>query len=202
MELVLGAAVVDVCGVAPVVVKNGCRTSVGLVEEVSQNRAVMAKGALLVLDVPGLNGPLVELSVLVIVSVTVVGGASVTLTVDSSSSWGVRGSVGGAVPAVLDSSGAAEAGTVGDRVGWSGVGGALDEVVCVLTAGVEEGTFSVGPVGGGAEDVVVVVLRGVVEAAVLVVVAEVTAAEVGGVVDGVTGCTVTGPLIPETIRGC
>lgn len=204
MELVLGAAVVDVCGAAPVVVKNGCRASVGLVEEVSQNRAVMVKGALLVLDVLGLNGPLVELTVLVVhavVSVTVVGGASVSLTVDGSSGPGVRGSVGGVVPAVLDSSGAAEGGMVGERVGWSGAGGALDEVVCVLTAGVEGVTLSVGPVGGGVEDVGVVVLRGVVEAAVPVVVAEVTAAEVGGAVDGVAGCTVTGPLIPETRGG-
>lgn len=194
MELVLGAAAVDVCVGAPVVVKNGCRASVGLVEEVSQNRAVMAKGAPLVLDVLGLNGPPVELTVLVVhavVSVTVVGG--VTPTVDSSSGLGVRSSVGGAVPAVLDSSGAAE----GGRVGWSGEG----KVVCVLTAGVEGGTFSVGPVGGWPEDVGVVVFSGVVEAAKPVVVAEVTAAEVGGAVDRVTGCTVTGPLIPETIGG-
>lgn len=41
-ELVVGAAVVDGCWIAAVVVKSGCRKSVGLVEEVSQNRAVIA----------------------------------------------------------------------------------------------------------------------------------------------------------------
>lgn len=158
-------------------------------EEISQNRAVMAKGALLVLDVLGLNGLMVELTVLVVhavVPVTLVGGASVTLTVDSSSTTSGL-TVGGAIgenggPAVLDSSGAVEGGMVGGRVGSPGAGGALDKVVCVLTAGVEVVTLVVGPVCGGVEDavvvVVVVVLKGVVETAVLVVVAEVTAAEV------------------------
>lgn len=189
-ELVVGAAVVDLFRVVAVVVKSGCSTSVGLVEEISQNRAVTAKGALLVLDVLGLNGLMVELTVLVVhaaVPVTLVGGASVTLTVDSSSTTSGL-TVGGAIgenggPAVLDSSGAVEGGMVGGRVGSPGAGGALDEVVCVLTAGVEVVTLVVGPVCGGMEEavvvvVVVVVLKGVVEAAVLVVVAEVTAAEV------------------------
>lgn len=53
--------------------------SAGLVEEVNQNRAVTAEGALLVLDVVGL-----AVTVLVVL-VVVVGGASVTLTVDSGS---------------------------------------------------------------------------------------------------------------------
>lgn len=74
VALVVSATEVDLDRV--VVVKSG------LVEEV--NSDVMAKGALLVLDVLGLNGLMVELTVLV-VSVTPVDGASVTLTVDSGS---------------------------------------------------------------------------------------------------------------------
>lgn len=83
--------------------------SVGLVEEVNQNRAVMAKGAPLVLDVMGLTVP--------VVLVMVVSGASVTLTVDSGSrrsgltTGGVVGRDGG--PAVLESSGLSEGAMVG-----------------------------------------------------------------------------------------
>lgn len=87
--------------------------SVGLVEEVNQNRAVMAKGAPLVLDVMGLT---VGLTVPVVL-VMVVSGASVTLTVDSGSrrsgltTEGVVGRDGG--PAVLESSGVSEGAMVG-----------------------------------------------------------------------------------------
>lgn len=79
--------------------------SVGLLEEVNQNRAVMAKGAPLVLHVVGLAAGLTVLVVLVMV----VSGASVTLTVDSGSTLsglptgGAVGRDGG--PAVLGSSG-------------------------------------------------------------------------------------------------
>lgn len=75
------------------------RESVGLVEEVNQNRAVMAKGALLILDVTGLE--------VLVVLVTVVSGASVTLTVDID----VVGSDGG--PAALEGSGVSEGAVVG-----------------------------------------------------------------------------------------
>lgn len=186
-ELVVSAAVVDGFRVVAVVVKSGCRKSVGLVEELSQNRAVMAKGALLVLDVLGPKGLIVELTALVVhavVPVTVVGEASVTLTVDSGSTTSgltAGGDVGGdGGPAVLESSGAADGEMVTGWVGSSGAGGALDEVVCVLAAGVVVVISAVGRVCGEAEDTVVVmaVLRVVVEAAVLVVVAEVAAAEV------------------------
>lgn len=87
--------------------------SVGLVEEVNQNRAVMAKGAPLVLDVMGLT---VGLTVPVVLA-TVVSGASVPLTVDSGSrrsgltTGGVVGRDGG--PAVLESSGVSEGAMVG-----------------------------------------------------------------------------------------
>lgn len=87
--------------------------SVGLVEEVNQNRAVMAKGAPLVLDV---MGPTVGLTVPVVL-VMVVSGASVTLTVDSGSrrsgltTAGVVGRDGG--PAVLEGSGVSEGAMVG-----------------------------------------------------------------------------------------
>lgn len=75
------------------------RESVGLVEEVNQNRAVMAKGALLVLDVSGLE--------VLVVLVMVVSGASVTLTVDSGLTiGGIVGSDGG--PAALEGSGVSE----------------------------------------------------------------------------------------------
>lgn len=195
-DLVVVAAVVDGCWVtAVVVVKSGCMKSVGLVVEVSQNRAVRAKGASLVLDVVGPMGPVVELTALVVhavVPVTVVTGASVTLTVDSGSATsgltagGAVGEDGG--PGVLERSGAAEGEMATGRGDSSGPGGALDKVVCVLTAGVPVVVLEVGPVCRGVGDavvvvvvlelVVVVVLRGVVEAAVLGVVAEVTAAEV------------------------
>lgn len=105
--LVVHAALGDL---SCVVVK---RESVGLVEEVNQNRAVMAKGALLVLDVMELD---VELAMLVML-VTVVSGGSVTLAVDSGSRpsgltiGGVVGSDGG--PAMLESSGVSEEVVVG-----------------------------------------------------------------------------------------
>lgn len=188
-ELVDGAAVVDVCQVVAVVVKSSCGRSVGSMVEVSQNRAVMAKGAPDVLDVTGCNGLVVELTALVVrdvVSVSLVGRASVTLTVDSGSNatgLTVGGAVGGdGGPAVLESSGAAE--SVTGLVNSSGAGGASDEVVCVIKAGVVVVILVVGLVCEGVDGVVVVVvevavvLREVVEAAVLVVVAGVTATEV------------------------
>lgn len=85
------------------------RESVVLVDEVNQNRAVMAKGALLVLDVTGLE-------VLVVLGM-VVSGASVTLTVDSGSRpsgltiGGIVGSDGG--PAALEGSSVSEGVVVG-----------------------------------------------------------------------------------------
>lgn len=108
--LVVHAAVGDL---SCVVVK---RESVGLVEEVNQNRAVMAKGALLVLDVMGLDVLTAGLAVLVML-VAVVSGGSVTLAVDSGSRTsgltmgGVVGSGGGT--AVLESSGFSEGVAVG-----------------------------------------------------------------------------------------
>lgn len=84
------------------------RESVGLVE-VNQNRAVMAKGALLVLDVTSLE--------VLVVLVMVVSGASVTLTVDSGSRpsgltiGGIVVSDGG--PAALEGSGVLEGVAVG-----------------------------------------------------------------------------------------
>lgn len=188
-ELVVGAAVGDGCRLVAVVVKSGCGKWVGSVEEVSQNRDVTAKGALLGPDVLGPKGPVVELTALVVHAVVpatvVVDEASVTLTVDSGSSTSgltAGGSVGGdGGPAVLESSAAAEGETVTGGVGWSGAGGASNGDVCVLTPGVVVVILAVGPVCGGAEDAVVVAMevwRGVVEAAVLSVVAEVTAAEV------------------------
>lgn len=108
--MVVGGMVVVGCRGAVVVVKSGCRESVGLVEEV--NRVVTVEGAL-VLDV--LKGLRVELGALVIravVAVKVVGRASVTLTVDRGSTTSGL-TVGGAVGEdggsdVLESSGAAE----------------------------------------------------------------------------------------------
>lgn len=188
-ELVAGAAVVDVCTVVAVVVKSSCGRSVGLVVEVSQNRAVMAKGALDVLDMTGCNGLVVELTALVVrdvIYVSLVGRASVTLTVDSGSNTSgltVGGAVGGdGGPAVLESSGAAERESVTELVNSSGAGGASDKVVCVIKAGVVVVNLVVGLVCEGVDSVVVVVavvLRVVVEAAVLAVVAGVTATEVG-----------------------
>lgn len=135
VELVVGAVVVDGCRVVPVVVKSGFGDSVGLVDEMSQNRAVTAKGALLVLDVLGLKG----LTVQSIALVTSVGWPSVTFTVDSGSTTSgltAGGAVGGSAgAAVVESSGAAEEEVVAGWVVSSGAGGALDEVVCVLTAG-------------------------------------------------------------------
>lgn len=183
MEVVVSASGVVGCGVVAMVVKIGCRDSMGLVEEVSKNRAVMAKGALLVLLVLGLM--VVELRALVVhavVPVAAEGGDSVTLTVYSGSSTSgltAGGTVGEDVgPAVLASSGAAGGEVVTGRVGTSGAGGASVEVVSVLTAGTAVVILVVGPVSGGAEDLVVTVLRRGVEAAVLVVAAEVMAAEI------------------------
>jgi len=163
---------VGVCRVAAAEVEeSGCRSSVGLME-VTQKSAVTAEGAPLVLDV---MAPAVELAA--------AGGASVALTGDSDSSTSgltAGGAVGGdGGPDVLE----------GSAAGWvssSGAGGAPDEV---LTTGL----VVVVLLAGRVEDPVVgVVWRRLVEAAVLVVVAEVTEAE-----DGVTGSTATGPLMPE-----
>lgn len=136
MELVVSTSGVDFWRVSAVAVKSGRSKSVGLVEVVSQNRAVMASGGMLILDVLGPNGLMVELTVLVVhvvVPVTVVGGASVTLTVDSGSATSgltVGGAIGGdRGPAVLESSKAVEGWVVGGRVGSSGAVGALDKVV-------------------------------------------------------------------------
>lgn len=178
MELVVGAVVVDGCRVVAVVVKSGFRESGGLVEEMSQNRAVIAKGALLVLDVLGWMVELTALVVKSVIPVTTVGWASVTLTVDSGSTT-AGGAVGGA--AVLERSGAAEGEVATGWVGSSGAGGAFDEVVCMLTAGTVVVILVVGAVCGEVEDVevvVMVVLGGMAEVAELVMVAEVTAADV------------------------
>ena len=56
MEVVSGAAGAVGCRVAAVVVTIGSGESVVLVEEVTQNRAVMANGAMLVLEVLRLEG--------------------------------------------------------------------------------------------------------------------------------------------------
>lgn len=176
MVLMVHAALGDL---SCVVVK---RESVGLVEEVNQKRAVMAKGALLVLDVMGLE----ELVVLV----TVVSGASVTLTVDNGSRLsgltieGVVGSDGG--PGALEGSGVSE-GVVGREVGSSGAGETSTEGVCVLIVP----NVEVGPVYGEVIDVVVVLMG-------LVVGLDVVVAFVTGE-DGVKGSTVTGAFIPVTI---
>lgn len=180
--LVVRAALGDL---SCVVVK---RESVGLAEEVNQNRAVTAKGALLVLDVMGLDVLTVELAVLVML-VTVVSGGSVTLAVDSGSRTsgltigGVVGSDGG--PAVLESSGFSEGVVVGGRVGSSGAGETSAEGVCVLTVA----NVEVGPVNVEVDDVVVLMGRVVILG---VVVTFVTGE------DGVTGGTVTGALMPVT----
>lgn len=131
-------------------------------------------------------GPDVMLFALVVpavVPVTLVDGASVTLTVDSGSTTSgltarcdVEG--GGGPEGVPGGSWVANGGTMGGRVGAPGAGGAFDKVVCVVTVGVETVTLAVGPVGGAVEDPVEVLLMGVVEATVTEVVAEVTAAEV------------------------
>ncbi len=188
--VVVGAVPVDDCIAGVVLVKSGCRMSLGLDEAVSQNRAVMANGALLVRAVLGPEGLVVELRAVVVRAVVaggaVVGGASVTLTVDSGSTTsgltvGVAdGGDGG--PAAVESSGATKGEMLTGRVGSWGAGDASEEVVCVLTAGVVVVILAVGPVCEGVEDeevvTMVVDLEGVVEGAVLVVVAEVTAAEV------------------------
>jgi len=126
-EVVVCGAVVDDCGVVGVVLKSGCRESGGLVE-VSQNRAVIA---LLVLDVVGLNRLMVELSgvvVHVVGPVKVVGGVSVTLTVDSGSTTSgltASGSVGvDGGSAVVETSEVAEG-----EVGTKGEYGASEGVV-------------------------------------------------------------------------
>lgn len=130
-EVVIGAAVVDGCGATVVEVESGSRKSVGLVDEMSQNRAVMAKGVLVALVVLGLNGLPVELTALVVhgvVPVTVLGN-SVTLRVDSGSTTSGL-TVGGAVGEDGGPSAAEDGETVTGRVGSSGAGG--DEIVFVL----------------------------------------------------------------------
>lgn len=118
-----------------------------------------------------------------VVPVTLVGGASVTLTVGSGSTTSgltagcdVEGE--GGPEDVPGGSWVANGGTMGGRVGASGADGDFDKVVCVAAVGVETVTLVVGPVGGAVEDPVEVLLMGVVEATVTEVVAEVTAAEV------------------------
>lgn len=196
-EVVVRAAVV-VAGsvVTGVVVNSGCRESVDLVEEVSQNRGVVVKEVLLVLEVLGpkgltaeLNDPLIHSVVLIIV----VGGATVTLTVDSGSTTsgltavGTAGGDGGSI--VLEGSGLAE--------GEIMAGGVSEELVCRLASGTVEVILVVEAVCGGAAEAAVVeavVLRVLVEAVVLAV--------VGCAADGVTGCTATGNLIPvQPIKG-
>lgn len=126
---------------------------------------------------------LFALVVPVVVPVTLVGGASVTLTVDRGSTTSgltagcVVGGEGGP-EGVMEGSGVANGGTMGGRVGAPGAGGAFDKVVCLVTVEVETVTVDVGPVGGAVEDPVEVLLMGVVEATVTEVVAEVTVAEV------------------------
>lgn len=163
---VVGPSTVVVLGVV-VVVKGGGGVPV---EAVTQNRVERAKGATVVLAVLRPNWLMVKLSgPVVVVSSTVVGGASVTLTVVGGST--TEGTVGGDKGPVV----------VTGRVVSSGAGGAMDGVVSTSTAGTVVVTSAVEGVYGVAEDVEVaemVVWSGVVEAAVLVVVAEVTAAEV------------------------
>lgn len=172
---------------------------VGLVDEVSPNRTVM----LLVLNVVGLNALTVVLCspvVHIVVPVEVVGRASVTLTVDSGST--ISGlTPGGTVEVVggfnvLDSSGVAEGMMGSGRMGSSGAGGAIVELVCGITEVIGVVTLNVGLVCGGVEDVVVkvVAVMGMEEAAVLVVTAEVTP------VAGDVGSTAAGTLIPEISR--
>lgn len=149
MELVICAAGVGGCRVVAVVVKSVFGRSEGFVVEVTQKRAVMAKGALLVLDVLGPKGLVVDLTAPVVHAVipaTVVDEASVTLTVDSGSSTSglTVGGVGG--PAVIASSGAAEVETATGRMGSPGAGGACDKVVCVPSTGLVVVILVVGPV--------------------------------------------------------
>lgn len=146
MELVICAAGVGGCRVVAVVVKSVFGRSEGFVVEVTQKRAVMAKGALLVLDVLGPKGLVVDLTAPVVHAVipaTVVDEASVTLTVDSGSSTSGL-TVGG--PAVIASSGAAEVETATGRMGSPGAGGACDKVVCVPSTGLVVVILVVGPV--------------------------------------------------------
>lgn len=126
---------------------------------------------------------LFALVVTAVVPVTLVGGASVTLTVDSGSTTSgltagcdVEGE--GGLEGMPGGSRVANGGTMRGRVGDPGAGVAFDKVVCVVTVGVETVTLTVGPVSGAVEDPVEVLLMGVVEATVTEVVAEVTAAEV------------------------
>lgn len=109
----VGLVVSVVCIVEAVAVKSGRRKSVGLGEEVSQNRAVMAKGTVLVLVV--LKGLMGELSVLLLHSsptVAAAGWVSVTLIVDrGSTTSGLMG--GGAVNGVGGAAVPGGAGTAG-----------------------------------------------------------------------------------------
>lgn len=201
-EVLVGAAVVVADSVVTgVMVNSGWRESVDLVVEVSQNRGVVVKEVLLVLEVLGpkglpaeLNGPLIHF----VVPIIVVGGATVTLTVDNGSTTsgltgvGTAGGIGGSI--VLEGSGLAE--------GEIMAGGVSEELVCRLASGTVEVILVVGAVCGGAAEaavVEVVVLKVLVEAVVLAVVVEVAA---GCAADGVTGCTATGTLIPvQPIKG-
>lgn len=195
-EVLVGAAVVVADSVVTgVMVNSGWRESVDLVVEVSQNRGVVVKE---VLGPKGLtaelNGPLIHF----VVPIIVVGGATVTLTVDNGSTTsgltgvGTAGGIGGSI--VLEGSGLAE--------GEIMAGGVSEELVCRLASGTVEVILVVGAVCGGAAEaavVEVVVLKVLVEAVVLAVVVEVAA---GCAADGVTGCTATGTLIPvQPIKG-
>lgn len=157
--------------------------SVGLVEEVNQNSDVMAKGALLVLDVVGPEVLTAELTVLVVPVVAPI--------VDSGSRTSglmvgvVVGRDGGA--AVLGRLGASDGVMVGGRVGSSGEGEASVEDICVLVVAAELVNMEAGEVGDGGG-----VLMG------LVVGPDVAVAFVTGE-GGVTGGTITGALIPGTM---
>lgn len=182
VELVVGVSAVD-CSDVTVVVSRGERRSVGLGVEVIQSADVIAKGALLVLDVLGLKRLLVELTASVVLDVilaAVDAEASVTLSVDSATS-GLSAVGGDRGPAVLGSSGAAGGEMVAGCGGSSGAGDDVEDVVCGLTVRVVVGILVVCSVSRGFEDtsVAVVVLRVVVEGVVPLVVDEETAVEVG-----------------------
>lgn len=144
---------------------------------VSQNGALTPS---LVLKVLGLNGPVVELSVDDVAPGSLVGGASVTLDVDSGST--TSGLTGGGAVGRDGGSGLAEGEMATGRVGSSGAGGIMTELVCVLTKVVVG--FAVGPVCGGVDDVeevaeIEVWREEVVEGVVLVGAAAVTDGGVG-----------------------
>lgn len=125
---VLAAVVVASSMVTGVVEKSGFWKSVGLVEVVSQNRGVTAKGVLLVLDVLGPKGLTAELSgpvIHVVVPVIVVGGASVTLTVDNGSTTSGLTAVG----TIGGDGGSTELEGVGVAEGEMKAGGVCEEVV-------------------------------------------------------------------------